>query len=120
MGKNKGDFFRPVREKEEIELFIKEKDKTIIICWAPWCKPCQVLRDEFQKLYEAFPFVSFGWLNVDSYIINLQKVCADRLGLETFYISQIPSILHFKKNDIIIIEGFEDIEKLIGELHKIL
>jgi thioredoxin 1 len=74
------------------EEFIGRYDTVVVDCWAPWCAPCRMLSptiDSMAKDYKGR--VAFGKLNTDENFETAAK----------FGIMSIPTLLYFKKGELV-------------------
>ena len=79
-----------VNEKEFEELIVKDS-LTVIDFSASWCMPCRMLKPIMEKVEQAFPNVIFA--NVD--------ISEDEELSEKYKIFSVPTILAFKKGEIV-------------------
>ena len=80
---------------------VKESNKLIIDCWAPWCGPCRMVAPAIDALAkEMSGKVVFGKLNTDENSIIPNK----------FSISAIPTMMIFKDGKMV--------DRIVGALPK--
>ena len=76
---------------------VKESNKLIIDCWAPWCGPCRMLAPTFEALAKDYKGkVTFGKLDTDE-----SPKTAMSMG-----ISSIPTLIFYKDG--------KQVERLVG------
>ncbi len=96
--------------QEELRQKIKNGDKLIIDFWAPWCRPCGVMKPVFEKVSEHYrnenSEVQLFTLNVEE-----NKEFASQLGVRS-----IPTVKSFSEGKEVYSQPGMKMESQIKEL----
>jgi len=85
---------------ETFNDFIENNDIAVVDCWAAWCGPCRMLGPIIEDLSDERDDIVFGKLNVDK----------NRQVPMKFGVMSIPTLLYFKKGELV--------DKTLGALPK--
>lgn len=100
--------------KEELQKKIHNGEKIIIDFWAPWCRPCGVMKPIFEKISEEYRNKNS---EVELFTLNVEenKEFASSLGIRS-----IPTIKSFFNGEEVYskpgIQTEEEIKELITDL----
>ncbi|MDH3364940.1 MAG: thioredoxin [Thermoplasmata archaeon] len=76
----------------DFEKFIGRYENVVVDCWAPWCAPCRVLSTTIDTMAKEHKGkIVFGKLNTDENFETASK----------FGIMSIPTLLYFRKGDLV-------------------
>ncbi len=74
----------------ELDDIIKNNNKVIVDCYAPWCGPCKMLSPIMDELAQKVDDTKFIKINID----ENEEVS------EKYNIMSIPTILYFKDSEL--------------------
>lgn len=77
-------------KQNEFDEVIKQSDKVLIDCYAPWCGPCKMLSPIIDEIATELDTCIFYKLNIDE---------ADEIS-EKYQIMSIPTILIFANGEL--------------------
>ena len=77
-------------KNNELDDIIKNNNKVIVDCYAPWCGPCKMISPIMDELAQEVDDTMFIKINIDE----------NEEVLEKYNIMSIPTILYFKDSEL--------------------
>ena len=95
---------------EELKQKIKNGEKLIVDFWAPWCRPCGIMKPVFEKVSEEFRNENS---DVQLFTLNVEenKEFASQLGIRS-----IPTVKSFSEGKEVYSQPGMQMESQIKEL----
>jgi len=81
---------KEIKKEKEFNDFVK-KPLVIVDFWATWCMPCQIMGQVINNLSGKFKNIEFAKVNIDENSALAEK----------FKITNIPTLLFFKKGKLV-------------------
>lgn len=84
---------RDITDPVEFQNLLQAHDKVVVDFYASWCRPCQMIAPEIDRLEQANPGILFLKVNADVHD-------ADTL-MRQFNVRALPTLLYFHKSQIV-------------------
>jgi thioredoxin 1 len=74
-----------VKSYSELKEILSNKEKVIIMCSAPWCGPCRLIKPTYQTCASENPEITFLYIDTSTFSDPDQKFIATITAIPTFF-----------------------------------